>query len=622
MPDTLDPAETGPEPAPPRRGMSVRGHLGIFTAALAAPILLFVGFLLWTIAVKERSRLEDEAGETARTVALALDQEVTGLLASLDVLSLSANLQRGDLRAFHAQASLLLERQGIISVLFDLKGQQLVNVRVPWGTALPMGNMPIDPAIRDPGRAFVTDLYEGSVSGQKVFAVGLSVQREGVPAYVLGFSLPLDRLQRIITQAQIPSDHTLAIIDRNGRIMARNQRPEEFVGRLASQDLRDQTNGPRGAWYGTTVDGQPIFGAYARSRLTGFRVAVGVQQAALNAPLWRSLSLFAAIGLAIVALSVLLGLFFGQRITAPIQSLAERASALGRGEPVEPLHTALSEANQVGAELAHASRVLREREADLREANEEAQRFAYIVSHDLRSPLVNIMGFTSELEALRQDTFQRLEALRGPDTAQAERNADRQLGADFDEAISFIRTSIAKMDRLINAILTLSREGRRTITPEPLDMVALIRGIRDTLQHRLDEADGQIAIHGVLPELVSDRLAIEQVFANVIENAVKYRNPSRPTHIIVRGKTVGPRAIFEIEDNGRGIDPRDHQRVFDLFRRSGAQDQPGEGIGLAHVRALTYRLGGTIDVSSTLGDGASFRINLPIQFTEVTGIAP
>ena len=75
--------------------------------------------------------------------------------------------------------------------------------------------------------------------------------------------------------------------------------------------------------------------------------------------------------------------------------------------------------------------------------------------------------------------------------------------------------------------------------------------------------------------------------------------------IKVRGRTEGERAIFEIEDNGRGIDPKDHQRIFELFRRSGAQDRSGEGIGLAQVRALVNRLGGYIDVESSLGEGST-----------------
>lgn len=260
-----------------------------------------------------------------------------------------------------------------------------------------------------------------------------------------------------------------------------------------------------------------------------------------------------------------------------------------------------------------------ERTSELRRANDEIQRFAYIVSHDLRSPLVNVMGFTAELEAGTQaiDGFvAKVEAEAPQLVDDAAREAAR---TDLPEAIGFIRTSTAKMDRLINAILKLSREGRRTIAPEAIDMAALVGSIRETLQHRLDEQGATITVDGALPQLVSDRVALDQIFSNVIENAVKYRHPDRAGRIVVRGRATGAQAVFEIEDNGRGIDARDHARVFDLFRRSGAQDQPGEGIGLAHVRALTYRLGGTIDVRSSLGEGSTFVITLPLRFSEAPG---
>ena len=253
-----------------------------------------------------------------------------------------------------------------------------------------------------------------------------------------------------------------------------------------------------------------------------------------------------------------------------------------------------------------------ERTADLTRANEEIQRFAYIVSHDLRSPLVNVMGFTAELEAATGA----LAAL--VDRAEVEAphilSEDARLAAreDLPEATGFIRTSTQKMDRLINAILNLSRQGRRVLSPEPVDMAALVGTIRETLAHRLSDADATLETEGALPVIVTDRFSIDQILSNLIENAVKYLKPGVPGRIVVRGRREGARAHFEIQDNGRGIDPRDHARVFDLFRRSGVQDQPGEGIGLATVRALVFRLGGVIDVTSTLGQGATFRLSLPL----------
>ena len=268
-----------------------------------------------------------------------------------------------------------------------------------------------------------------------------------------------------------------------------------------------------------------------------------------------------------------------------------------------------------------------ERTADLREANDEIQRFAYIVSHDLRSPLVNIMGFTSELEELRSDIFRRIATLsreqsdaplvpeNATDTAEPVlEGADKQLSEDFNEALGFIKSSIGKMDRLISAILNLTREGRREFQPVRIDTRELMEGIVSTVAHQVAEAQANIEI-GELPDIVSDRLALEQVFSNLIDNALKYLKTGVPGEITVRGRTKLGFAIFEISDNGRGIDPKDHQRIFELFRRAGTQDRPGQGIGLAHVRALVRRLGGTMSVSSELHQGSTFTITLPIKWS-------
>jgi signal transduction histidine kinase len=267
-----------------------------------------------------------------------------------------------------------------------------------------------------------------------------------------------------------------------------------------------------------------------------------------------------------------------------------------------------------------------ERTADLREANDEIQRFAYIVSHDLRSPLVNIMGFTSELEELRNDIFKRIARLgrvaalvpAAPDDATDNvepelEGPDRQLSEDFSEALGFIKSSIAKMDRLISAILNLTREGRREFAPERINMRELIKNIEATVAHQVAEADVQIRV-GTLPDIVSDRLALEQIFSNLIDNALKYLRAGVPGDIEVRGRTKLGFAVIDVIDNGRGIDLKDHQRIFDLFRRAGVQDKPGQGIGLAHVRTLVRRLGGTMSVASELNHGSTFTVTLPIKW--------
>lgn len=254
------------------------------------------------------------------------------------------------------------------------------------------------------------------------------------------------------------------------------------------------------------------------------------------------------------------------------------------------------------------------RTAELQRANAEIQRFAYIVSHDLRSPLVNVMGFTAELDAARDTIARHFEA---QDEAPPE-PVRLAVSEDLPESIGFIRSSTQKMDRLINAILRLSREGRRNLAPAQVRLEDVAEGVVDSLQHRIQETGTEITI-GAMPTIFTDRLAVEQILSNLVENALKYLQPGRPGRIAVTAQEVADRVHLSVADNGRGIEARDHERIFDLFRRSGAQDQPGEGIGLAHVRALAYRLGGLIDVESTPGEGSTFTVVLPKEFK--TGVS-
>ncbi len=255
---------------------------------------------------------------------------------------------------------------------------------------------------------------------------------------------------------------------------------------------------------------------------------------------------------------------------------------------------------------------VRERTADLGRANEEIQRFAYIVTHDLRAPLVNIMGFTSELDGCLVAIQKYVNEAAQADDNQTAKDARAAAIEDLPEAINFIRASTRKMDGLINAILKLSREGRRVLKPEPIRLDALLKTAAANVQHQVTEAGGAVEIDAKVSALVSDRLALEQIFGNLLDNAVKYRSPIRPLKIEIRAREDrGRRVLVEVQDNGRGIARQDHERVFDLFRRSGTQDQPGEGIGLAHVRTMVRNLGGDITLRSEIEQGTTMKLDLP-----------
>ena len=329
-----------------------------------------------------------------------------------------------------------------------------------------------------------------------------------------------------------------------------------------------------------------------REVLAGVEARTAARQARRSANLDRSgriLLIVAASGLVLIAL-VSIG-------TLRIASLYTR--------DLQTAQAALQRAN------ASLEQRVADRTTSLMAANEEIQRFAYIVSHDLRAPLVNVMGFTQELETAIEAVrglMQRAEAEAPSLITQDVRDA---VGEDIPEAISFIRSSTNRMDRLIGAILALSREGRRRLTEEPVAVQALLEGIAASLQHQLDRAGAEIALQPPFPTLRTDRLALEQILGNLLDNATKYLDPARPGRILLRARREAGLNAIDVVDNGRGIAARDHARVFELFRRSGPQDQPGEGIGLAHTRALARRMGGDIRLASTLGVGSTFTLLLP-----------
>lgn len=274
---------------------------------------------------------------------------------------------------------------------------------------------------------------------------------------------------------------------------------------------------------------------------------------------------------------------------------------------------------QVDEANASLEERVRERTSELGRANEEIQRFAYIVTHDLRAPLVNIMGFTSELETSVGE-LQSYMANREDDHDPRFADARQAATEDLPEAVSFIRAATRKMDALINAILKISREGRRQLKAESIELEAVITATVASVQHQVAEGGGSVEVDVRVPGIISDRLSIEQILGNLLDNAVKYQQPGRPLNLSIRAHNLaGNRIEIEIEDNGRGIAAADTERVFELFRRAGTQSQPGEGIGLAHVRTMVRSLGGDINLRSELNVGTTFIITLPRDLRSYLG---
>jgi PAS domain S-box-containing protein len=249
---------------------------------------------------------------------------------------------------------------------------------------------------------------------------------------------------------------------------------------------------------------------------------------------------------------------------------------------------------------------------ELKQSNEDVLSFAYIVSHDLRAPLVSIKGFAGELQYALQDIESALDQCM-PHLSEKERaRLATTYRKDVPEAMDFIKSSVGRMDGLINAVLHLSRLGHRELKHEPIDMTEIVKSILSSLAHQIEQRKTVVTI-GELPTIIADKLAMEQILGNLLDNALKYLDPVRAGNIAISSEQCSEEIVFHISDNGRGITQEDIPKVFEIFRRAGKQNVPGEGMGLAYVKTLVRRQGGRIWCESELEKGTTFSFTLPLS---------
>jgi PAS domain S-box-containing protein len=229
---------------------------------------------------------------------------------------------------------------------------------------------------------------------------------------------------------------------------------------------------------------------------------------------------------------------------------------------------------------------------DLERSNAELDQFASVAAHDLQEPLRTLSGFAQLLRRQHGD----------------------QLDAEAQEFIGNILDSATRMQHLINDLLTYSRIGRRELRSETVDTKELVDEVTWSLAAAADEAGAEVVVHS-LPCVQADRRQLEQLFQNLISNAIKFRSHDHP-RIDVAAVRSGDEWKFSVADDGIGIDPSYAERVFQVFERLHARDQhQGTGIGLAISHRIVERHGGRIWVEPGPDGGSVFSFTLPIPTT-------
>lgn len=270
----------------------------------------------------------------------------------------------------------------------------------------------------------------------------------------------------------------------------------------------------------------------------------------------------------------------------------------------------LEHANQ---DLASTNVQLEARTTELARKNEEVEAFVYIVSHDLRAPLVNLQGFSHELELSCSELETTLAAAQVPPEVSTSLRSIVESG--IGGALHYIGSSVSKFERLINALLLLSRTGQQEYRVETIDMAALVASTVDSYRQTIDAAAATVTI-GDLPEARGDMTAIGQVFSNLLGNALKYLQPGRTGEIEIGGSATETGIRYWVRDNGAGIPDSVRPRLFQIFQRFHPELASGDGIGLAAIKRIVERHGGRIWAESSLGHGSTFQFTLPTLTTE------
>ncbi|MGQ9368745.1 hybrid sensor histidine kinase/response regulator [Azospirillum sp. ST 5-10] len=616
----MEPTATVPDPtdrpalpgAAGGRVWGVRRHLAVLVLAAAAPLALLSGGLLVHHTLAQRDALERSLGETAHALALALDADLGGIVATLEGAALAgglAALPSEGAGRFPAVAATLAAAQPTWRSLFlaDAFGRTLARDGTPAaaaGATAAVAATVREAIVKD--RVAVSGLLPGGAADEPAVAVAVPLRRNGTVGAVIGVTVAAARWSRLLQAQAVPPDWIGVVVDGADRVVARARAPQDYVGRRAPDWYRAATRADApahtgGVLEGEALEGQSVVMAFRRSALSGWTLAYAAPREAIAGPLRAGLWTVLAATAAATALAVLLAVRAGRRIAEPLRRLA---AAARRGEPLpDGAPSVVREVNDLCAALAGSASdrdgALRERDELLRReaarrreaelANAAKSRFLAAASHDLRQPF-QAMRLYHHLLASHVD-------------GRAAEMHDR------------LGTALASGEALLNALLDVSTLEAGTVQPH--------RGafpVQDVIDATLDEVQQQAAGKGLrigtrpCPAVVdSDPTLLRRILANLLGNAVRYTPAGR---VLVACRRRGGALRIEVWDTGIGVPEDRLDSIFEDFVQVANPQRDhrhGLGLGLAVVRRTAALLGHPVTVCSRPGRGSCFAVTVPVS---------
>lgn len=599
--------------APGVATMRLRSHLVLVAVAGLLPVFVAALFVVEHVREGERQAALRGLQETVRATALLVDREIKGSLSTLEALGTSVHLQTGSFEAFHNQAAAVDRSPDVSTLLLDPSGERLVDTGRPFGAPQrPVVDQAAVAQVLATQQPLVTDLTPGATPGRLLTTV--YVPARAVRGYVVAHRISVDHWKKkAVVLPEGRAAWLLAVIDRNGKFIARSQRAEALIGRLARPELvAAAAASADGMIRHNTLEGVEVYDAFTHSELTGWTIAVAAPVGTIEASSWLAVSSL-MVGLAVaLAAGAAMATYLSRKFLQGIEVASAGAAALGRGEQPTVAPTTLDEINTLNLALGHAGHLL-SAERRLREtaemerarlleaeiaARETAQKdnaakdqFLALLGHELRNPLAGIAGAA--------DLLQR----KVPEAAAAGRY------------LAIIDRQIRHLTHIVDDLVDTSRValGKIVLQAETINLADSVASCVDGLRVTERAAGYSLVVQALDVWVHADAVRIEQIVSNLVTNALKFS--AAGSEVELRVLALQSTAVIEVTDHGVGITPDLLPHVFEPFMQGPGPSgrlQSGLGIGLALVRQLVQLHGGQVSATSQgAGMGSTFVVSLP-----------
>jgi signal transduction histidine kinase len=593
--------------------MKTRTYLLLMLAAILIPVAILSFLGLHMMLESERETRLQRMAEIAHSTSLLIDGEIQAAEASLRNVANSRSILADDFAELHRMLSATRSSPLSWTMVADYDGNGRMNTLVPYGTPLVRHSGPWAARVYDGQATSVGGYFLGSLSKRGVVSVNVPVPAAAGKKYVVTQIFDPSYFNKIFRKSVLQPSWIIGVFDSNGISIARNVNADRLVGGKVKPALLDASRErSRGLVRHITREGIDVYDVFERSDKSGWTVAIGipvaeVEQAARVSILYTALALLTVLGAAVG-----IAVFFGRRIDNSLRDATSAAQALAHQEMVQVAPSRLKEVNALltvlhGTGLAltqeSAARLALEGERERLLANERSAReqaeaqseakdhFVSMLSHELRNPLAAISGAIT--------------VVRLPNLAPARK----------EKAWEIVDRQLRHLTHILDDLLDVRRvmTGKVTLQRLPIDIGEILglccqsRMMSDSGQHTWSVATQAAWVLG-------DRTRLEQVFDNLLTNAMKYTPPGGTISV---GNTIaGGTVVIEVVDTGAGIEPELLPFIFDSLTQGPTtidRAQGGLGLGLSIAKGLVHLHDGTIGAYSTgLGGGSLFRVELPL----------